>query len=290
MKKVLITGATGNIGRAVIEFVTQYAGLKIIAGGRNITKLKSTFQNLSDIEYLKFDFENKSILKEALKDIDTLFLLRPPHIADIQRVFKPLLTIAKESNVSKVVFLSVQGAEKSKVIPNNKIEKIIRELGFDYIFIRPSYFMQNLTTTLRDEIINKNQITLPSGNGKFNWIDTQNIGEFTAKMINDFDRYKNQSYEITGKENLDFYQVAEILSKYLKRNIKFKSMNPISFYFKKKNEGVSHDFALVITILHFLPRIQADPKISDNYELHLGKTPRTLSEFVLTNKDLFNNI
>jgi len=63
--------------------------------------------------------------------------------------------------VNQVVFLSVQGAEKSKVIPHNRIESLIIEYGMEYIFLRPGYFMQNLTTTLLPDIIKRRQIFLP---------------------------------------------------------------------------------------------------------------------------------
>ncbi|KAA3642599.1 MAG: NmrA-like family protein [Bacteroidetes bacterium] len=187
--------------------------------------------------------------------------------------------------MNKVVFLSVQGAEKSKVIPHNKIERLIQEFQFNSIFVRPSYFMQNLTSTLLPELINKRSITLPSGSAKFNWIDVKNISEVTANLILKFDNYRDQSYEVTGRENKNFGEVARIISSVLGEKIRFFSINPISFYFRKRREGVQNAFAMVITILHFLPRLQAEPKISDNYQKLTGKVPTTLQEFIEREKD-----
>ena len=129
---------------------------------------------------MNFDFEQPDTFDNALKAIDTIFLLRPPHIDDIEKYFRPLIQKIKEHNVKELVFLSVQGAEKSKVIPHNKIERLIQEYKLDYVFLRPSYFMQNLTTTLLDDIKTKRQVILPSGKAKFNWIDIENIAETSA--------------------------------------------------------------------------------------------------------------
>jgi nucleoside-diphosphate-sugar epimerase len=213
-----------------------------------------------------------------------IFLLRPPHIVAIEGVYRPLLNSAEEHGIRKVIFLSVQGAEKSKVIPHNKIEHLIQDLNFNYIFVRPSYFMQNLTTVLFSEIVNQKSITLPSNNAKFNWIDVKNIGEATAKLILDFDNFHNQAYEITGSENVNFEEVAQMISEITKQKITYRSLNPICFYLRKRKEGLERSFALVMCILHFLPRFQKDPEISNNYKLFTNKNPTTLKEFIQREK------
>jgi uncharacterized protein YbjT (DUF2867 family) len=286
MIRILVTGATGNIGNEVIHYLSEVAsGYQILAAVRGVEKAKKTFSHHPALLYRQFDFEDKSTYSGAFDEIDILFLLRPPHISDVKKVFTPLLDSARERGISKVVFLSVQGAEKSKVIPHNKIERLIREMGFDYIFVRPSYFMQNLTTTLLPEILADKRITLPSGKAKFNWIDVKNIGEATARLITRFENCQNRAYEITGTQNKNFGEVAALLTHITGRRIRFNSMNPISFYLRKKKEGITSGYALVMTILHFLPRLQSEPEISDNYQKLTGKAPTTLQEFIEREKE-----
>jgi len=281
MKQILVTGATGNIGSEVIKYLTESdSDGEIIAAVRSVEKAKSKFVENPGLSFRPFDFENPESFKSAFVGIDTLFLLRPPHISDVETVFRPLLNSAKENGIKNIVFLSVQGAEKSKVIPHNKIERIIQESKFNYIFVRPSYFMQNLTTTLLPEIVNERSITLPAGKAKFNWIDVENIGEATANLILGFESNGNKAFEITGSENKSFSEVTQMMTEITGHQIRYKSINPVSFYFKKKKEGMDSGFALVMSLLHFLPRFQAAPDISDNYQLLTGKTPTTLQEFI----------
>ncbi|MEX2485144.1 MAG: NmrA family NAD(P)-binding protein [Brumimicrobium sp.] len=288
MNKTLITGATGNIGQEVVQYLCELdQESEIIATVRNVEKAKSKFSNYPNLNFRQFDFEDQQIFDSAFKGIDILFLLRPPHISDVETFFKPLLQSAQRKGIRKIVFLSVQGAEKSKVIPHNKIERLIKTFDFEYIFVRPSYFMQNLTTTLLPEIQKSNTITLPSGKAKFNWIDTKNIGEATANLILSFEKYKNDAYEITGTENKNFYEVAEIMSEVTGTKFTYKRINPISFYFKKRKEGIQSGFAVVMTILHFLPRFQKEPEISDNYRMLTGKKPTLLKEFVERDRKQF---
>ncbi len=280
-KKILITGATGNTGIEVVRYLmasnTQH---KIVAGVRDIIKGKEKLNQFNHIEYVKFDFNAPSTFNHALSGINSLFLLRPPQLADVNKYIKPLLNEAKNKGVKEIIFLSVQGAEKSKVIPHNKIESLIKKTGFDYVFLRPGYFMQNLTTTLYDDIINKNKIVLPAGRAKFNWIDVKNIGEVAAIVLENFDQHKNKIYVLTGTENENFYTVVKLINKYKNKNIRYQSVNPIKFYRIKKKDGMKKGMILVMLMLHFLPRFQQEPSISDLVEKLTGKKPVNLKEFI----------
>ena len=289
MSRILITGATGNIGSAVIRYLMESGTThEIVAAVRDIDKAKSLFPEYERLDYVHFDFENLDTFKKATQNIDRIFLLRPPHISNIGKYFRPLILILKEQQIKDIVFLSVQGVEKSKVIPHNKIESLIKEFNFDYIFLRPSYFMQNLTTTLLGDIQSKRQIILPSGSAKFNWIDIENIGEICSILLNRFYEFKNQAIELTGYENENFFKVVDLINSTITRPIHFENVNPLSFYRIKKKDGMIPGLIIVMILLHFLPRFQKEPKISDFYEKLTGKKPTKLIDFIVREREKFN--
>jgi uncharacterized protein YbjT (DUF2867 family) len=289
MKKMLITGATGNIGKEVVNSLlnSEETELQVVAAVRNVEKAAGQFPNDERLTFTRFDFENEQTFDTAFRGTDVFFLLRPPHLSDVKKYFHPLLQSARKNGVEQIVFLSVQGADKSKVIPHNKIERLIQSMQFRYIFVRPSYFMQNLTTSLRAEIVTQNSITLPAARAVFNWVDAQNVGEAAARLMLNFAEQEHKAFDITGSENKHFGEVAEILSAVTGKPVHYRSLNPLSFFFKKKKEGVPGNFALVMTLLHFLPRIQDEPEISTNYRKLTGKKPTTVKEFIEREKELF---
>jgi uncharacterized protein YbjT (DUF2867 family) len=290
-KSALITGATGNIGSAVINYLIplqEKNRIKIIAGVRSIERAKKRFPEWEkELEFRPFDFEDAKTYEHALEGIDTVFLLRPPHITSIEEVFRPLLERIKEKGIREVVFLSVQGVEKSKVIPHHKIEREIKEKQLPYVFLRPSYFMQNLTTTLFDDIRQKRKIILPAGKAVFNWVDVENIGEVAAQVISRFDEFKNSALELTGYENETFEKVAASIREVTGENIEYKSVHPFRYYFMKKREGIPAGKIMVMILLHFLPRFQSAPAISKEYERITGKQPTRLLEFISREKGKF---
>lgn len=286
MTKVLITGATGNVGIEVIKSLekTEHQ-LDLYAGVRDTVADKIRLAN-SKVNFLQFDFMDLSSHNKALSNIDIVFLLRPPQISDVEKYFKPLIKTCKDKGVKHIVFLSVQGVEKSKIIPHHKIEKLIVESKIPYTFLRPAYFMQNFTTTLRADLINKRQIYLPAGKAKFTLIDTCDIGAVTAKILSDVWLHKNKSYELTNKEKLTFKEMAKMLSDHLSVDIKFMSPNLLSFFFTKRKQKIPTMLIFVMIMLHYLPRFQKEPEITEWVEKITNKLPTTFEQFIKTNKIL----
>ncbi len=280
MTKVLITGATGNVGLEVIKSLQKVDHqLDIYAGVRDIVADKIKLANYK-VNLSEFDFTDAKTYSPALSGCDILFLLRPPQISAVEKYFKPLIDTCKDRGVQHIVFLSVQGVEKSKIIPHHKIEKLIVDSKIAYTFLRPAYFMQNFTTTLRDDLVKKKRIYLPAGNAKFTLIDVRDIGHVSASILTEISNHVNKSYELTGNEKLTFLEMARALSMRLGFKIEYKSPNLISFFLTKSREKMPSMFILVMIMLHYFPRFQAEPAITDWVKKITHKEPITFEQFI----------
>ena len=123
---ILISGATGNVGIELIKILAKSGpGVQIFAAVRNIEKAKLLFAGLESLQYKEFNYENPASFHSALQGIDIVFLLRPPHISNIDKYYIPLFESIRKNNIHKVVLLSVQGADSSEIIPHRKIELLI---------------------------------------------------------------------------------------------------------------------------------------------------------------------
>jgi uncharacterized protein YbjT (DUF2867 family) len=278
---ILITGASGNVGQAIIRHFLPQSGNTLYKASR---EKKASGAN-SSVLYFDFDQLEESFI--SLKRIDILFLLRPPEISNVKKYFKPLIDACTKTSVTHIVFLSVQGADTATYIPHARIEKMIRESGIAYTFIRPAYFMQNLSTTLQGDIRDRNMIFLPAGRAKFNWIDVEDIGLAIARILENPGLHTNKIYTLTGNENLSFEQTATFLTEVLHRKITYISPNLINFYFSKKREGIPSAFIMVMILLHFLPRFQQQPDIHPDFMQLTGQEPNTLKNFIETNQNMW---
>lgn len=155
MKNILITGATGNVGIEVIKSLLKLSlPVNIVAAVRDEVADGNKLKDFN-ISLIKFEVTDPFTFSIAFKTIDVLFLLRPPQISVINKYFIPLLNTAKAAGIKHIVFLSVQGVQKSSIIPHHQIEKLIIKSKISFTFLRPAYFMQNFTTTLRSDLVNK---------------------------------------------------------------------------------------------------------------------------------------
>lgn len=284
MIKILITGATGNVGVEVISALQKLDhSMALFAGVRDI-ELGNEQLSRYNIKHVKFDFTDRATFLPALEKVDILFLLRPPQISDVDKYFNPLIQTAKETAIKHIVFLSVQGVEKSSIIPHHKIEKLIIGSGIPYTFLRPAYFMQNFTTTLRNDLVNHHRIYLPAGRAKFTLIDIKDIGTVAAKVLTEPEKHINKSYELTNDETLSFGEMADAISARLGLKIKYTSPNLLHFFLTKRKEGVPIAFILVLIMLHYLPRFQKRPKRTKYVRSITGQEAKSFDDFIRRNK------
>jgi uncharacterized protein YbjT (DUF2867 family) len=286
MKTILITGATGNVGMEVIKNLSKdNVNVKVLAGVREEAITGQLFDKYN-VESIYFDFDNKESIEKAFSLSDIVFLLRPPQLADVKKYFQPVIEIAVQKKINHIVFLSVQGAETSSFIPHHKIEKLIEESGINYTFLRPAYFFQNFTTTLRRNLIENQRIYLPAGKSKFTVIDVEDLGVVSSLILADPAKHINKAYDLTNDEKLSFGEMADILTKVLDKKIIFKSPDLISFYLNKRREKIPSMFVLVMIMLHYLPRLKPTPETSNWVKIISGKEPKNFREFVESNQQL----
>ncbi|MFO7814499.1 MAG: NmrA family NAD(P)-binding protein [Halanaerobiales bacterium] len=284
-KNVLITGATGNVGYELFKKLKAIDNINIYAAGRDISKAKEIIDD-DKINYVKLDLKDESTYTKALQDIDTVFLMRPPAISKVKKYIHPFLLKMKEANIKQVVFLSLQGGDKNILVPHYRIERYIENLDLPHTFLRPSFFMQNLSTTHLKEIKEDNEIFIPAGQGKTNFIDVRDIAEVAKKVILE-ENHLEKGYELTGPDNLDYNQIAEIMSDILDEKIEYKNPSIFQFYKRKRSEGYSVLHIIVMIGLYSVTKFGLAAKKTDKLKQLLDREPISFEKFVRDNKEVW---
>jgi uncharacterized protein YbjT (DUF2867 family) len=273
--KTLITGFNGNVGQAIVQAWPHPQQPNIVVAGRRLEDKPANFTG----GFVQLDLLNESTYAPALQGISRLFLLRPPALADAS-VFAVFLDAVVQAGVQEVAFLSVQGVEQSPKIPHHKIEQLIKDRPLSYVFFRPGYFMQNLSTTLRAGIVEKHEIFLPVGKTLFNWVDVSDIGVAIAHRLTDETPFANEIYTLTGASRAPFSEAVELLSTTLGIKITLRSPSVLSFYFTMVRAGHDKEWVKVLIMLHYLPRFSPPPPLTNDLAQLLGRPAGTLAEFI----------
>lgn len=282
--RILVTGASGNVGRSVTGELLK-KGEQVVAAGTNLQRIKDIFKDRVDAVY--FDFTDKDTYKKALENVDRVFLMRPPHLGKPEDLY-PFIDVMKTHNIRLVSFLSLMGVEKNTIPPHHKIERYIEEIGIPYAHIRPGFFMQNVSGVHSVEIREKNQIYIPAGKSKTSFIDAEDIGLSVATLLCEPEKYKNTAHTITGPEALDYDQIAEILSRVTGRKIIYAKPGFLkyrSYYIKHR--GLDKAYVNVTVALYFMTRMGTAKEVTEDFFKLTGRTPRSFEEFARTNISCF---
>lgn len=278
--KILITGASGNVGKYVAKaLITLNEPVKL--AGTDMTKLKSMFGDAA--ETTKFDFTDASTFDAALEDVDRVFLMRPPHLGKPEDLY-PFIDKMHEKGIKLVSFLSLMGVEKNTIPPHHKIEKYIEQSKLPYAHIRPGFFMQNLSGIHAEEIKTMDEILVPAGKSRTSFIDAADIGEAIAMLLHHPEKFANTAHTITGSEALDYYEIAKILSEETGRSIKYK--NPGFLRYRNhmiKNRKLDKDYVNVTMALYLMTRLGTAEAVTESFESITGNKPRTFRAFVCEN-------
>ena len=284
MKRILVTGATGNVGLEVVRALHQLGSMQVRAGVRDVPRGAELLRAYPGVEPVLFDFANAATQDAALANCDSLFLLRPPAVTD---AFGGLIAKARQAGVGHIVFLSVQGAKHNRFLPHHKTEQLLMASGVPYTLLRPAYFMQNFTTTLRVDLVARHRIFLPAGKARFVLVDVRDVGDVAALVFaDDTARHHHQAYALTAQNRLTFQQMADQLTAGLGRPIAYESPGPWRFYRTKRREGMGRGLVLIMLLLHYLPRFVATPPVSDAVPRLTGHPAREFPDFVADNRAL----
>lgn len=276
LRPILVTGATGNVGRGVVATLRE-RGLPFRAAERHVQKARSVLGEDADI--VQLDFLDPSTFAGAVRGCRGVFLLRPPAISKVEATLNPFIDEAARQGVEQVVFLSVAGAEKSKIVPHRGVEDHLMAGQVPWTILRPGFFAQNLSGPYRQDIVEDGRLYVPAGPGRASWVDVRDVGEVAARAFDD-PGAMGQAYRLVGPECLDFEAVAAILSQVLGRSISYVPASVPGYLLHLARHGHPMGLVLVQTILHVgLRRGDAD-YLDPTLEELLGRPPRTLRDFV----------
>jgi len=246
---VLVTGATGNVGRAVAEQLIA-RGESVASAVRDVAKTDV----VAGTEPREFDFEDASTWPVAFDGVDRLFLLRPPPIADVQRHLFPLVDAALERGVRHIVFLSLQGVQFNRATPHHAVEKYLKERSAPFTFLRPNFFMQNLSTTYRDDIRDRGEIFVPASRARTAFVDTDDLGRVAARVFTQ-DGHLGKAYTLSGEESLDYHGVARRLTEVLGYPVRYAAPTAAEYAARLAEQGAPADYIDVQKMIYKVVRM-----------------------------------
>lgn len=271
---IVVTGATGNVGLDVARNLAAM-GAPVRIAARDPAAAHAVFPAA---EVQRFAFGDEATYAPTFAGARALFLVRPPQITAVKAQIVPAIDAARAAGVRHVVFLSLQGADRNPVVPHRRIEDELTSRGPAWTFLRPSFFMQNLSTTHRHDVAERDEVFVPAGRGRTSFVDTRDIAEVAARVLTE-PGHENRAYELTGSEALTYDEIAGILSGVLGREIRYANPSAWRFWRRMRRRGTAPGHVLVMIALYTACRLGLAQRVTPEMERLLGRAPRTFRQF-----------
>jgi uncharacterized protein YbjT (DUF2867 family) len=271
---ILITGASGNVGREVLKQIAA-SGAKVRAAFQSASKAAAA---PSGVEIVTMDYNQPQTLQAALKGVERVFLIGPP-TPDLPALERRAVDEIKRSGVKHVVKLSAMGG-RGAIFPGQHAdsEDYIKSLGLTYTFLRPNGFMQNFVTYNAATINTQNTFYGAQGGGKISHIDLRDIAAVAVKTLTG-DGHEGKAYTLTGPEALSNAEVAEVLSEDTGREIRYVDLPPEQFKQALVGAGMPEwSASALLDLQQFYGRGGASA-VTREVEQLLGRKPTSFEQF-----------
>lgn len=174
---ILVTGATGNVGRNVVEQLVKRS-----ADVRALVRDPSRAHFAATVEVVQGDLLDVDTLRSAMSGVSTLFLLNGV-VADEYTQALIALNVAREAGIGRIVYLSVIHSDIYVNVPHFAgkfgVEKMIEQMGMSATILRPAYYMDN-EITIKDVVTGYGIYPMPIGDKGLAMIDARDVGEIAA--------------------------------------------------------------------------------------------------------------
>jgi uncharacterized protein YbjT (DUF2867 family) len=285
-QRILVTGATGTVGREVVPRLAV-EGVEVRAAARHPQMLALPEEY---VETMAMDLRNPSDLDRALEDVEKILYVSPLDETMVEHAAL-MVDRAQAQGVRHVVRLSALGVDSSRKITlakvHREVERIIRGSGIEWTFLRPNSFMQNFITYWGESIRKEDAFFIPQGQGRVSIIDARDIAEVAVVALTQ-SGHAGKVYELSGPEALSNYEIAKTLSAVLGREVSYRDIPAEEARAALIGRGMSEWMVKVILELFEMSAADEAAEVNGEVERLIGRAPIRFEDFVRDFSHAFN--
>jgi uncharacterized protein YbjT (DUF2867 family) len=269
---VLVTGATGNVGAAVVRELLE-RGAEVRAFVRD-----PAAELPGGVERAVGDFEDPSSIRAALDGVDRVFLSS----ADGPRkVDHEAAVIDVAADAALIVKASTLGARVGSPLKpfdwNGRSEAHLRDSGVPWVVLASSFYMTNLLAAA-EPVRAQGILPAPAAEGRIAMIDPRDVGAVAATVLTG-SGHEGRTYRLTGPAALGYRDIAAELSKATGAGVQYVDVPPPAAREGLAAAGMPAWLVDHLDAVFALIRDGALEETTDTVRVITGREPRSFAAF-----------
>ncbi len=277
---ILITGAAGKTGRAVIRSLSK-RGATLRALVRRSDQAAS-LEALGAAEVIVGDLGDHISVDQAVRGVNAIYHIAPNVSPDEVTFGKTVIAAAQSAKIEHFVYHSVLHPQ-IEAMPHHwhkmRVEELLFESGLPFTILQPTAYMQNILAQW-DQIHERGKFRVPySPTARISLVDLEDVAQAAAIVLTGQD-YIGATLELVGTPAMSQTEVADMLSKMLNRPVKAEAIPRETWEQNARSSGLG-EYQISTLIQMF--------KYYDQHGLHgnqvalsglLGRQPTSFADFV----------
>jgi len=282
---ILVTGATGNLGKATINSLLNsgIAAHNIAALVRDESK-SADFKS-KGIQVRMGDYQNFESLKSAFEDVDKLLLISSSsHITQRFEQHKNVIDAAKETGVGHIIYTSFDMKDLRGSIMFGDVQyhadtsDYLKQIAVPYTLLDNTLYADLIPIIAGKNILDEG-ISIPAGDGKTPFLPITEMAEAIAAVLTT-SGHENKEYVIAAETAYPFAEIADMLSEITGKRVAYHQTDVASYVAQLVQLGVAADDAAYLSrFAGAIAKGEFETNKSDVRHL-LGRSPMSLKDFL----------
>ncbi|EGG33998.1 SDR family oxidoreductase [Paenibacillus sp. HGF5] len=283
MGKILITGATGNLGSRTLNLLLKKVPANQVAVLVRDPQSEKIERFVKEgVEAHQGDYFDYNSLLRAFNGVDKVMLISAQAFTDRNTQHFNVIAAAKQAGVKQVIYTSIIRKENSNLIlPEVTMsdlfaEQTLRASGLDYTILRNPPYLETLHMYFGDAL--KAGVRVPEGSGKVAAASLDDLAAANVAVLTQHG-HENKTYTLSGSEGSSFADIAEALSEISEMNIPYESVSEKEYI----DSMVANGLPVFMTdfLLGWVRGVNTGEfsETSGDLERLIGRKPMTYKEF-----------
>lgn len=282
--RLLVTGASGNLGHRVVELLLGAGVPSVSAASRRPDKIFDLAARGASLR--RADFDDPASLDEAFVDVDRLLLISTDALGtpgQRQRQHKTAVDAAVRAGVKHIVYTSMVNPDPNSPIPfapdHLVTEQAIESSGIPYTILRVNWYAEYFFVSLPPALRFGKMLT-SACEGRTAYVARDDVARAAAAALMSATEQSNR-LDITGPQAVTQAEVVEYVNTIFDSDIKLFTVSDKELAETLTGSGMPGSLVALVVAMERNSREGRVESVSDAVERLTGKPPTSLADFLI---------